>query len=307
MSLIDLRAESKIGYTRSALSNPRFNNGYSLSLILPSRERSTLSDLMSRWMTPLECKCCSPCNVCFKVSHGYVVQNCLAYLSANCRNLPLSHHVVRDHVSQTAAFHELHDNPKIALDKIAIHEIHNVLVLALTHDENFVNNQIFLGLLLQVHLLDRNAPVGITFDSCVHSTRCTLTDLVELSVEVGRIHGCANLLESCNNVDSTALSRSWPGSWSCIDPWLLLWHRNVLDRRRWGVLRTFARWWCILVLHLLSLGLTLALALAPLKLLVGLGHLLLCRKHGLLLLLLILMRRVELYLAIRHLRSVCGS
>lgn len=65
---------------------------------------------------------------------------------------------------------------------------------------------------------------------------------------------------------------------------------------------SFARWWCLLALHLVPLS--LALALAPLKLLMRLGHLLLCRKHGLLLLLLVLMRRVKL--AIRHLRTICS-
>ena len=33
-----------------------------LNLMLPSRESRMLSDLISRWITPFECRCCKPFN-----------------------------------------------------------------------------------------------------------------------------------------------------------------------------------------------------------------------------------------------------
>src|ERR1700733_6272258 len=41
----------------------------SVSLMLPSRESRTLSDLMSRWITFFECKNCRPCKVCRVSDH----------------------------------------------------------------------------------------------------------------------------------------------------------------------------------------------------------------------------------------------
>ncbi|KAH0237710.1 hypothetical protein KCV03_g346, partial [Aureobasidium melanogenum] len=43
---------------------------------------------------------------------------------------------------------------------VAVHEVDNVLMLAILHDQNFVNDQILFGLLLQVHLLNSDALVS---------------------------------------------------------------------------------------------------------------------------------------------------
>src|SRR6266480_181834 len=98
-------------------------------------------------------------------------------LPAHGCDLSFGHDVVRDDICKTASFHVLHDHPQHSGYKIAIHKIDNVLVLALLHDENFVDNEILLGLLLQIHLLDGDAAGGRTFGSGKDAARCALADL----------------------------------------------------------------------------------------------------------------------------------
>ena len=57
MGIVDLCAETKIGF--QLVSGVPFATVFLhlLSLMLPSMERRMLSDLISRWITPFECKC----------------------------------------------------------------------------------------------------------------------------------------------------------------------------------------------------------------------------------------------------------
>nr|GFD54071.1 hypothetical protein [Tanacetum cinerariifolium] len=90
-------------------------------------------------------------------------------LATDGRDLALGHHVERDDVRQTPALHVLHDNPKIAADQETIHKVDNVLVLAVLHDQDFVDDEVLLRLLLQVHLLDGHAFIRAHFECRVHT------------------------------------------------------------------------------------------------------------------------------------------
>lgn len=110
--------------------------------------------------------------------------------TAHGRNLTFGHHIEGDHIGKTAAFHVLHHNPEVAADKERVHEVDDVLVPAVPHDQNLVDDEILLGLLFQVHLLDGNAFVGSNLKRCVNATRSALADLdqiAELLCRVGRI------------------------------------------------------------------------------------------------------------------------
>jgi hypothetical protein len=108
---------------------------------------------------------------------GVKMLQSLQGLSADRRNLSLGHDVERDNVSKASSLHILHDHPELSSAKVAVNEVDNVGVGALLHDQDFVDNQVLLGLLLQVHLLDGNQPVAASLVSSKHPTRGTLTDL----------------------------------------------------------------------------------------------------------------------------------
>ena len=42
------------------------------------------------------------------------------------------------------------------MDEIGIQEVNNIGVLVGFHDNDFINDEFFLGLLLKIHLLDGN-------------------------------------------------------------------------------------------------------------------------------------------------------
>ena len=45
-------------------------------------------------------------------------------------------------------------HPELVSHKVAFNKVDDVRVLALSHDQNFVNNQIFLWLVVEIHSLD---------------------------------------------------------------------------------------------------------------------------------------------------------
>lgn len=116
-------------------------------------------------------------------------------LSADRRDLALRHHVECHHIGQTATFHVLHDHPQIPFDEEAVHEIDHVLMLAVLHDQDFVDDQILLGLLLQVHLLDGHTLIRPDFKGRVHTTRSSLADFDEIAVFFSRIGRITDMLE----------------------------------------------------------------------------------------------------------------
>lgn len=173
-------------------------------------------------------------------------------LPANRGNLPFRHDVECHDICQASTLHKLHDHPELAPAEVAVDKVDNVGVGALLHDQNLVDDQVLLGLLLQVHLLDGDQPVAALFMSSINATRCTLPNLDEPAVHLPWIAFGADLLELCNNVDCGALPRpvSSPGT-ARLQPRLPLWgaHRTarfqlprVLGRWRCGLLLPFA--WC---------------------------------------------------------------
>ena len=108
----------------------------------------------------------------------------LQHLPTHRRDLVLAHHVEGHHVRQAAALHVLHDHPELDADQVAVDEIDNVLVLAGAHDDDLVEDQLLLGLLLQVHLLDGDAAVGAALVGGVDAAGRALADRFELEVEL---------------------------------------------------------------------------------------------------------------------------
>ncbi len=53
-------------------------------------------------------------------------------------------------------------NPKVSFPKVTVDVVDYILVTHLLHDDDFVDDEILLGLLLQIHLLDGNQLVALT-------------------------------------------------------------------------------------------------------------------------------------------------
>lgn len=132
-------------------------------------------------------------------------------LAANRGNLSFAHDVECHHVSETTAFHVLHHNPQIQTVEVAFQEVDNVLVLAILHDKDLVDDQVLLGLKVQVHLLYGHTVVGSSLVGSEDTTRCTLTDLVEVVVQLGRITRPANGQQALSHVHGIALALTLPG------------------------------------------------------------------------------------------------
>lgn len=167
------------------------------------------------------------------------------YLSADGGDLPLAHQIESHHIGQTSTFHVLHDDPQIALAQIAVHEVHDVLVLAVFHDQNFIDDEIFLWLLLKVHLFDSHAFVGSDFGRGVDASGCPLADLVQAFVLLHRVARATDGVEPCDNVDAGVTVPPWsrrrPGTRlmlcqmrSVLGIWRLLWGYRR-DLRLWGL------------------------------------------------------------------------
>lgn len=125
-------------------------------------------------------------------------------------DLALGHDVERHDVGQAAALHELHHHPQLAGAQIAVDEVHNVWVGAVLHDQDLVDDQVLLGLLLQVHLLDGHQPVAALLVAGKHAARGALADLGEAPVYVAGVAFGADLLEPRHHVDPGALARPMP-------------------------------------------------------------------------------------------------
>jgi len=98
----------------------------------------------------------------------------LAGLSTDGSDLSLGHDVARHDVGQTSSFHVLHDDPKISLVEERVDEVDDVGVVGGFHDEDFVDDEILLGLLLEVHLLDGDRVVGSNLVGGVDSSGCSV-------------------------------------------------------------------------------------------------------------------------------------
>lgn len=161
-----------------------------------------------------------------------------AYLATDGGNLTLGHDVKGDNIRQTSTFHIFHDHPQVASDEKTIHKVDNVPMFALLHHDNLVDDQILLGLLLQIHLLDSHASVRPDLVRRKDATRRALTDLVEVSVSLGGIGIRADGIEARHDVGSVALTRSLSWTRGRADPRLLRWMWNgIRIRSRYVALR----------------------------------------------------------------------
>ena len=127
------------------------------------------------------------------------------YLSANSSNLPLAHQIECYDISQTSSLHILHNDPQISLTQVAVHEVYNVLVLAIFHHKDLIDDEIFLRLLLKIHLFDGHALISAHFSSCVDTSRSTLANLVEILVPPHRVSSSTYGIESRYDVDAASV------------------------------------------------------------------------------------------------------
>ncbi len=142
----------------------------------------------------------------------------LGGLARDGGNLALGHQVGGDDVCQRAAFHVLHDNPELVLVQEGIYVVDDVGVSRSAHDKDLVDNEILLGLLVEVHLLDSHGEVCADLVCGVHATRCTevmsdvmsdnsewkvplpSSDLHQVPVQLCRIRIRADLLQPLDDI-----------------------------------------------------------------------------------------------------------
>ena len=108
---------------------------------------------------------------------GVQMLQSLERLAAYRRNLALSHDIECHDIRQATSLHVLHRDPQIATNKVTINKVHNIRMRAILHHQDLVDNQILLRLLLEVHLLDRDAAVGHALVRHVDTTRRSLPNL----------------------------------------------------------------------------------------------------------------------------------
>jgi len=84
---------------------------------------------------------------------GMQVCESLEGLLAHAGNLALGHDVVCHNIRERTALHVVHDHPEVTNVQIAVDVVDNVRVASLSHDQNFIDDELLLRLLLQVHLL----------------------------------------------------------------------------------------------------------------------------------------------------------
>jgi hypothetical protein len=121
-------------------------------------------------------------------------------LATDCRNLSLRHHVERDNIGKTATLHVFHHHPKIAANKEGVHEVDDVLMPAVSHDQDFVDDEILLRLLLQVHLFNGNALVGADLKCCVDTTGSALANLDQVAELLRGISGVTYDIQLSNDL-----------------------------------------------------------------------------------------------------------
>lgn len=112
------------------------------------------------------------------VDHVVLVQvfQPLQRFPRNRSDLSLRHDVARHDVRETATFHVLHDDPQVSLEQEGVDKVDDVLMARFLHDEDFVDDQVLLRLLLEVHLLDRDRQVRADLIRRVNSSRSTARD-----------------------------------------------------------------------------------------------------------------------------------
>lgn len=98
----------------------------------------------------------------------------LARLPRHRGDLALGHKVRGDHIREGTTLHVLHHDPEVVLVQERIDVVDDVRVARAAHDQDLVDDQILLGLLLEVHLLDRDAQVRAHLVCGVYTSGCTV-------------------------------------------------------------------------------------------------------------------------------------
>lgn len=80
-------------------------------------------------------------------------------LPADSSDLTLSHDVAGNDVGQASTFHVFHDDPQIATVKEGIDKVDDVGMPRRLHDQDLIDDEILLGLLLEIHLFDGDRDV----------------------------------------------------------------------------------------------------------------------------------------------------
>jgi len=130
----------------------------------------------------------------------------------------LAHHVESDNIRQATTFHVFHNDPQVTTNKITLDKVDHVLVLAVLHDHDLVDDKIFLRLLFQVHLLNSNASVGAALKGGKDSTGSTLTDLIQTPESLCRVFLVADVIESGDDfraLHTLPRTLSWPRCRAC--------------------------------------------------------------------------------------------
>lgn len=94
----------------------------------------------------------------------------LTRLSRNGRDLSFGHEVGGDDVCERASLHVLHHDPQIVLVKERVDVVDDVGVARRAHDEDFIDDEVLLWLLVEIHLLDRDGEVGADLVSRVDTS-----------------------------------------------------------------------------------------------------------------------------------------
>lgn len=203
--------------------------------------------------------------------------------------MALAHDVEGNDVCQRTSLHVLHHHPEVTLDQERIHKVDDVPVLGFAHNQDLVDNQIFLRLLVQVHLLDGNATVGANLVRGENATGSSLSNLGEISVHGGGIRRVADRVQPLDDIArlstlplpplTRATTRRSGAHARCLG--------SMGSIVRVGCLSKLLLWVWWLVRRVL---LVVSLAPSPLDLRLLTSNGLLSREHGLLLLGLVLLR-----------------
>ena len=146
----------------------------------------------------------------------------LARLATHSGNLAFGHEIRGDHIRQAAALHILHDDPEVILPQETIDIVDDIRMAGGTHDENLIDDEIFLRLLVEVHLLDGDGHVGADLVGGVHASTGPLTNFDEVAIEAGRISIGTNSLETLDNVLSIrGIFLPLPPAWGSLGGGLL--------------------------------------------------------------------------------------
>lgn len=94
-------------------------------------------------------------------------------LTTDGSNLALRHKIRSNDVCERTTFHVFHDNPEVIAVQERIDIVDDVWMPGGTHNKNLVYNEIFLWLLIQIHLLDGDAHVGSHLIGCENAARRT--------------------------------------------------------------------------------------------------------------------------------------